>query len=211
MPVVIMAVVMVSMVMIMCVTVVVIMRVAMREGVAVMMVIRISHALARFAGEAPLNTDDHPVVSYCAPRITYLPDSLPRDRLITLLRAVDIHPDELVGNDDTSLRDTDWTARLEAYWTAHNRYLEMGSAVQPTTDVRRMLATVREPLLSVLRVSPDSVPRMIRCCGWRSPSAESIRRLPARCCLSSSKCSPCARKRPGPCAISWAKPRDPGR
>lgn len=158
MPVVIMAVVMVSMVMIMCVTVVVIMRVAMREGVAVMMVIRMSHALARFAGEAPLNTDDHPVVSYRAPRITYLPDSLPRDRLITLLRAVDIHPDELIGNDDTSLRDTDWTARLEAYWTARNRYLEMGSAVQPTTDVRRMLATVREPLLSVLRVSPDFRP-----------------------------------------------------
>ncbi len=29
-------------------------------------------ALARFAGNAPLNTDDHPVVAYRAPRITYV-------------------------------------------------------------------------------------------------------------------------------------------
>ena len=32
-----------------------------------------AHALARFAGDAPLNTDDHPVVAYRAPRITYAP------------------------------------------------------------------------------------------------------------------------------------------
>lgn len=37
-------------------------------------------ALARFAGDAPVNSDDHPVVSYRAPRITYAPDSLPRER-----------------------------------------------------------------------------------------------------------------------------------
>ena len=38
-------------------------------------------ALRRFAGSAPLNTDDRPVVVYSAPRITYAPDSMPRDRL----------------------------------------------------------------------------------------------------------------------------------
>ena len=31
-------------------------------------------ALARFAADAPLNTDDHPVVAYRAPHITYAPD-----------------------------------------------------------------------------------------------------------------------------------------
>ncbi len=41
---------------------------------------------ARFAGDAAANTDDHPVVAYRAPRITYAPDSLPRERLIALLR-----------------------------------------------------------------------------------------------------------------------------
>jgi spermidine synthase len=54
-------------------------------------------ALARFAGDAPLNTDDRPVVAYAAPRVTYAPDSLPRDRLIALLREMDIAPDELVA------------------------------------------------------------------------------------------------------------------
>src|SRR5262245_161960 len=55
-----------------------------------------AQALARFAGDAPLNTDDHPVVAYRAPRATYAPDSLPRDRLIALLSALEITPDELV-------------------------------------------------------------------------------------------------------------------
>src|SRR5690606_21189460 len=39
-------------------------------------------ALAKFAGAAPLNTDDHPIVAYRAPNITYSPSSTPRDRLL---------------------------------------------------------------------------------------------------------------------------------
>ena len=42
-------------------------------------------SLAKFAGGAPLNTDDHSVVSYLAPRITYAPTSAPRERLFELL------------------------------------------------------------------------------------------------------------------------------
>jgi spermidine synthase len=110
-------------------------------------------SLARFAGDAPLNTDDHPVVAYRAPRITYVPDSLPRDRLTALLREVEIGPDELVAAPESG-----WAARLTAYWTARNRYIEAGRDVQPTSDVRRMLAQVREPLLSVLHISPDFRP-----------------------------------------------------
>ena len=60
-------------------------------------------SLARFAGNAPLNTDDHPVVMYLAPRITYAPDSLPRDRLLTLLRDVDIDTAELLRADEPAL------------------------------------------------------------------------------------------------------------
>ncbi|MEH6876350.1 MAG: fused MFS/spermidine synthase [Candidatus Competibacter sp.] len=111
-------------------------------------------ALARFAGNAPLNTDDHPVVAYRAPRITYAPDSPPRDRLIALLHAVEISPDELVA----APHDNAWASRLAAYWTARNRFIEAGREVRPTSDVRRMLAQVREPLLSVLRISPDFRP-----------------------------------------------------
>lgn len=111
-------------------------------------------ALARFAGDAPMNTDDRPVVAYRAPRITYAPDSLPRDRLIALLRELAIRPEELLAGP----RDDAWEARLAAYWSARDRFIEAGRAVEPTADVRRMLAQVREPLLAVLRLSPEFRP-----------------------------------------------------
>jgi len=111
-------------------------------------------SLARFAGGAPLNTDDRPVVAYSAPRITYAPNSLPRDRLIALLRELEIGPDELVA----ASADAAWRSRLAAYWTARNRFIEAGRDVRPVGDVRQMLAQVREPLLAVLRISPDFRP-----------------------------------------------------
>ena len=110
-------------------------------------------SLARFAGSAPPNTDDHPVVAYRAPRITYVSDTLPRDRLTALLREVVIRPDELLARSDSA-----WASRLAAYWAARNRFIEEGRGVQPTSEVRRMLAQVREPLLSVLRISPEFRP-----------------------------------------------------
>jgi len=116
-------------------------------------------ALARFADNAPLNSDDHPVVAYRAPRITYAPDSLPRDRLIALLREVEISPDELLtASGDASLSERAWASRLVAYWTARDRFIEVGRDVHPTQDVRLMLGQVREPLLSVLHISPDFRP-----------------------------------------------------
>ena len=109
-------------------------------------------SLARFAGDAPLNTDDRPVVAYSAPRITYAPDSLPRGRLIALLRETQIKPDELV------VADLPWSERLASYWTARKRYIEAGRDIRPSADVRSILAQVREPLLAVLRISPDFRP-----------------------------------------------------
>jgi spermidine synthase len=112
-------------------------------------------SLARFSADAPLNTDDHPVVSYRAPRVTYAPDSPPRDRLISLLHEVDVGADELFTS---GAADADWTARLRAYWSARDRFIEAGRDVRPSADVSRMLAQVREPLLGVLRTSPDFRP-----------------------------------------------------
>jgi spermidine synthase len=111
-------------------------------------------ALARFAGDAPLNTDDRPVVVYRAPRITYAPRELPRDRLLTLLQEVQIDPGELLTNDAVGQMGP----RLSAYWQARNRFIEVGRNVQPSGDVRAMLAQVREPLMSVLRISPEFRP-----------------------------------------------------
>jgi spermidine synthase len=112
-------------------------------------------ALAKFAGAAPLNTDDRPIVAYRAPNITYSPVSTSRDRLLELLDTVEISPREIL---DESAADSDWGTRLSAYWSARNRFMEVGRTVQQSPDVREMLAQVRDPLLGVLHISPDFRP-----------------------------------------------------
>ena len=114
-------------------------------------------ALKRFAGGAPINTDDRPIVAYRAPRITYAPDSMPRDRLVALLGELAARPIELAELIDTQ-GDAAWSQRLAVYWTARHRFLEAGRDVRPTGDIQRMLAQVRDPLLAVLRISPDFRP-----------------------------------------------------
>jgi len=111
-------------------------------------------ALSRFAANAVANTDDHPIVAYTAPRTTYAPDSTPGDRLIALLRELSVDPGDVVLPD----ADPRWRARLAAYGTARNRFIASGRGVRPSLDVKEMLAQVREPLLLVLRISPDFRP-----------------------------------------------------
>lgn len=111
-------------------------------------------ALNRFAGDAPPNTDDHPVVAYAAPRATYAPASPPRDRLLALIKELGIGPDEIV---DTA-NDRDVRARLAAYRLARDRFLAAGRDVRPVVDAAKMLAQVRDPLLAIVRISPDFRP-----------------------------------------------------
>ncbi len=116
-------------------------------------------ALSTFAGRAPENTDDHPLVAYHAPRITYAPDSQPRARLLALLGELTLGPAELIGTFVADVSEgAAWQRRMSAYWAARNRFIEAGSTVKPSADVRDMLAQVREPLLSVLRLSRDFRP-----------------------------------------------------
>jgi spermidine synthase len=111
-------------------------------------------ALVHFAGGAVANTDDRPVVAYRAPRITYAPDSRPRDRLLALLRELSIDPSDVLDASTDALQ----ARRLAAYWAARTRFIEAGQRVRPSADVREMLAQVREPLLTVLHTSPDFRP-----------------------------------------------------
>ncbi len=116
-------------------------------------------ALARFAGAAPVNTDDHPVVAYLAPRITYAPDSSPRQRLLALLQVLAQAPQALQPPALVALEpEPGWNARLAAYWVARDAFITAGQAVRPVADVRQMLAQVQAPLLAVLRTSPDFRP-----------------------------------------------------
>ncbi|HTU67519.1 MAG TPA: hypothetical protein VMF52_16335 [Steroidobacteraceae bacterium] len=129
-------------------------------------------ALVRFANRAPLNTDDRPVVAYSAPRVTYAPDSSPRDRLFALLADVDVAPEQIVARADPA-----FGASLRAYWKARDAYLLAGRDVRPVADVHAMIAQVRNPLLEVLRLSPDFRPAydpllsMAAALGREDPSA----------------------------------------
>jgi spermidine synthase len=111
-------------------------------------------SLRRFAANAVANTDDLPIVAFRAPRITYAPDSSPRDRFIALLRELSVEPSQLISG----APDPAWPGRLAAYWSARDRFIESGRDVHPSARVEDMLAQVQSPLLSVLQLSPDFRP-----------------------------------------------------
>ena len=109
--------------------------------------------LRRFAAGAPLNTDDRPWVAYRAPRITYAPDSSPRERLLTLLAQFDVDASTLLATPDAAL-----AGRVAAYAQARRGYLALGARTVPSPDPAVMWARVGPPLLALLRQSPDFMP-----------------------------------------------------
>ena len=114
--------------------------------------------LWQLAGDAPANTDDRPVVAYLAPRAAYAPEAAPRERLLALMAV--LSADATGPSDMAALIDAEPAEanRLAAYGAARARFLTAGSQVWPSADVRRMLAQVEQPLLDVLRTSPDFRP-----------------------------------------------------
>jgi spermidine synthase len=116
-------------------------------------------SLAAFAGDAPLNTDDRPVVAYQAPRLVYAPDSTPRERLFAVLHGVRVTPGDVLGGAPKTVEAAaDDARRLAAYWRARDVFIEAGRTVRPVADPGAMLAQVRGPLLEALRLSPDFRP-----------------------------------------------------
>jgi spermidine synthase len=111
-------------------------------------------SLQPWSASAPLNTDDRPVVSHLAPRVTYATQERPAERLLTLLQAWSARPAELL----TPASAATWGPRAQAYWQARDRFIQAGMQVRSNADVRDMLEQVRAPLLGVLRTSPDFRP-----------------------------------------------------
>lgn len=109
-------------------------------------------ALRTWAGDGPVNSDDHPLVAYLAPQATYAPQAPPRDHLLQLLSQWSWAPAELWGPDVPAAN------HLAAYVQARNAFLRAGRNVRPLADVRAMLAQVQGPLLEVLLISPDFRP-----------------------------------------------------
>lgn len=116
-----------------------------------------AESLRAFSAGVTANRDDHPVVSYRAPQLTYAPDSRPRDRLMSVIGQWTASPTAIFGAPKDAI-DTEWQSRIAAYWQARNAFLQAGMNVQPVADPQAMLAQVHEPLLAVLRLSPDFRP-----------------------------------------------------
>ena len=105
--------------------------------------------LGRFAGNAPINNDDHPVVTAEAPRAAYGAGDTPGERLMTLLKSFQPKADDILQGDDTTKR------RLTDYWRARDQYLDIGSRAKMGGDVRAFIAQVAPQLVDVVRLSRD--------------------------------------------------------
>jgi spermidine synthase len=113
-----------------------------------------SRQLTRFAGKGELNTDDKPVVIFGAPHFVYEPQHPAYERLIAMIDA--FAPEAAaVPVKDKAHPPTEFWARLVAYLKARNLFIHAGVKVPHTSDITRLLPYVKEPLLDVVRQSPD--------------------------------------------------------
>jgi spermidine synthase len=112
-----------------------------------------NRSLTRWVGDAPINTDDHPVISYRAPWDTYAPPSTPRQRMSQLLDAFEPDAPGWLPRDDAVT-----VSRLQSYWSIRNRYLQAGLQIAPSPDPMVMLDRLEPLMLDLLRASPDFQP-----------------------------------------------------
>jgi spermidine synthase len=111
-------------------------------------------SLHDFSTQGLRNTDDHPVVAYLAPRLIDSEDAGPSARLIELIRALSLLPDEVLGQNPMA----EDAQRLRAYAKARTIFLEAGRGVQPNLGAARMLDRVEAPLMAALEASADFRP-----------------------------------------------------
>lgn len=109
-----------------------------------------TNELRSFAGLGPLNTDDRPFVAAEAPRIAYAMSERPGERLVALLGA--LHPQT---GEVLAAGGGDMAGRLAAYWTARDRYLEMGVRMLGAAGPRDVIGSVAPQLVELVRTSPD--------------------------------------------------------
>lgn len=113
--------------------------------------------LSHLAGAGSLNTDDHPAVMFEAPRFVYMEQEPAANRLIALIDSLAPRPSDVLPAAE-GREEREAGNRLAAYWAARNRFFHAGVGVPRTGDVSELLSYVREPLLEVVRMSPDFDP-----------------------------------------------------
>ena len=114
-----------------------------------------NQALARFSADGPINTDDYPIVTYQAPRFVYQPQNHPSARLLTLLESMAPHRGSLLA--DTAAA-SEFTQRLQSYWQARDRFIEVGQRAHSSDSVRQLMVASKDPLLDIVRSSEEFAP-----------------------------------------------------
>ncbi len=113
--------------------------------------------LARFAGEGPLNTDDHPHVVFTAPRTVYRPLPPAQERLVALTKAFSPKAGDAV--DLAGLPNApEFAARLERYWQARNAFIRLGTEHTLSGNVSHDIRMIGPALLDIVHMSPDFSP-----------------------------------------------------
>ncbi|GKT10165.1 fused MFS/spermidine synthase [Desulforhabdus sp. TSK] len=110
--------------------------------------------LRQFAADAPLNTDDHPIVTFEAPRFAYRKEESAAGRLLYLLDRFRPMPHQVLASPHTH-EEQDVHQRLAAYWKARNLFIHAGVGVSETSDVEVLVRSTREKLLETIQTSPD--------------------------------------------------------
>ncbi len=113
--------------------------------------------LRAFAGDGPLNTDDHPRVLFDAPRTVYLPLAPAVERLLALVRSFGPEAADAVSLAGIAKAEA-VAERLERYWQARNDFLLLGTRVRPVGDPAADARNLAPHLFNILKVSPDFAP-----------------------------------------------------
>lgn len=79
-------------------------------------------SLITWAGAAPLNTDNHPRVTFAAPALSYGPNTQPHQLLLELLSSLGADP-ELLFSTPESQREKEFITRLRKYISARDQYI----------------------------------------------------------------------------------------
>lgn len=113
-----------------------------------------SPELAAFAGDMPVNRDAHPYVIFQAPRFAYSQSEPAQTRLLELVDRFRPNTEEVLALDPTQ-GITESHQRLERYWKARKAFLHLGVGIPRTSDARQLFERIGEPLLELVRISPD--------------------------------------------------------
>jgi spermidine synthase len=104
------------------------------------------------AGSGPLNTDDHPFVTYQAPDFVYQTQQLPAQRLLEILMMLPLPKGAEITNDKI------FGAELEQYWLARNLFLQAGVNVSQEDDVMEILVKTYPQLITSVKTSTNFEP-----------------------------------------------------